>query len=174
MRLIVMVIAGLGAFAVPPAIGAQSPLAEMKAMLAVCTEAALRAYPGELSAVELEVENDEPIFDLEIETEDGRTTEVECSAVTGEIRRVEWEDENIDLDAFLTQAKLSPALAREKALKAVPGRVIGVEMQVNSKGVMAYEFEIETPDGEEFEVEIDAMSGAVLEVGYDVFEIGQE
>jgi len=37
---------------------------------------------------------------------------------------------------------------------------------------MSYEFEIRTRDGKDVDVEVDAMSGNVLEVETDVYEVG--
>ncbi|MCR2806603.1 PepSY domain-containing protein [Paenibacillus soyae] len=51
--------------------------------------------------------------------------------------------------------------AREAALKVVSGRVEGVELERNSRGVY-YEVEIETAERDDYDVYIDAYSGATL------------
>ena len=137
-----------------------------------CLGAALAMHPGDVVEVELTIENGVPHYEFEIETADGRETEVECDAMTGKIVEVEWENDNMDLDAFLENAKVSPAQAREAALQRVPGRIDDMDLETTSTGIMSYEFEVITPDGKEMDVEVDAMTGKVLEVESDVYEIG--
>jgi uncharacterized membrane protein YkoI len=78
----------------------------------------------------------------------------------------------MDLDAFLAQSRVSPAQARKIALRRVPGKVTKMDLETNSMGQMSYEFEIRTRDGEDVDVEIDAMSGNVMEVETEIYEVG--
>jgi len=72
----------------------------------------------------------------------------------------------------------APALAADKfagkfetALKAAlakhPGEVISVEAELDN-GKAIYEFDIKSADGKEWEVEVDAKTGKVLEVNLEV------
>jgi uncharacterized membrane protein YkoI len=92
--------------------------------------------------------------------------------MTGEIVEVEWENQNMDLDAFLDKSRVSPSQARKIALRRVPGKVTKMDLETTSTGVMSYEFEIRTRDGEDVDVEVDAMSGKILEVEKDIYEVG--
>ena len=105
-------------------------------------------------------------------TADGRETEVECDAMTGKIVEVEWENDNMNLDAFLEKATVTPAQARKAALERVPGRIVGMDLETTSTGALSYEFEVITPDGKELDVEVDAMTGQVTEIESDIYEIG--
>ena len=137
-----------------------------------CLAAALKAHPGKVKELEMSVEDGVPHYEFEIITADGRETEVECDAMTGKIVEVEWENENMDLDAFLDKAKVSPAEARKIALRRVPGKIMKMDLETTSTGVMSYEFEVMTRDGKEVDVEVDAMTGNVREVETEVYEIG--
>lgn len=151
---------------------ALDPMPATKVSMEACLSAALAQVPGKVKELEFGLENGEPRYEFEIAAADGRETEVECSAITGKIMEVEWENENMDLDTFLAAAKLSPAQAREIALKRVPGRIVGLDMETNSAGTMSYEFEVRTADGKALDVEIDAMTGGVIEVETEGYEIG--
>ncbi|HEX7899045.1 MAG TPA: PepSY domain-containing protein [Planctomycetota bacterium] len=67
--------------------------------------------------------------------------------------------------ALLASAKVSLAKGIEIALKKVPGKPVTAEMEVeNGKPVIEVKV---LADGKVFEVEVDAVSGAVLEVEED-------
>lgn len=137
-----------------------------------CLAAALEMYPGKVKELEMSLEDDVPHYEFEIITADGRETEVECDATTGEIVEVEWENENMDLDAFLADARITPAQARQIALRRVPGKIVKMDLETTSTGARSYEFEIVTSAGASIDVEVDAMSGRVTEVETDIYEIG--
>ncbi|MEO0980285.1 MAG: PepSY domain-containing protein [Pseudomonadota bacterium] len=63
-------------------------------------------------------------------------------------------------------ANLDMTKAIEIALKEVPGTVQESELE-KEDGKQVYEIEILTADGQEMEVEIDAATGAVLEIEAD-------
>lgn len=145
---------------------------QTKVSMETCLAAALKAQPGEVKELEMSLEDGVPHYEFEINTADGRETEVECDAMTGKIVEVEWENENMDVDAFLTNAKVTPAQAREIVLARVPGKVEEVDMETTSTGVMSYEFEVITPSGDEVDVEVNALTGDIIEVETEVYEIG--
>jgi len=151
---------------------ARESMPQTKVSMEECLWAALEGYPGKVKEVEFGLEDGVPHYEFEILTADGRETEVECSAMTGEIVEVEWENENMDLDAFLETSKVSPSQARKIALRRVPGKVTKMDLETTSTGVMSYEFEIRTRDGKDVDVEVDAMSGNVLEVETTIYELG--
>lgn len=151
---------------------AMEPIPDTKVSMEDCLRAAQAMHPGEVKELEMSIEDGVPHYEFEIMTADGRETEVECDAMTGKIVEVEWENENMDLDAFLDKAKVSPSQARKIALRRVPGKVVKMDLETTSTGVMSYEFEIMARDGKEMDVEIDAMTGRVIEVETDVYELG--
>jgi uncharacterized membrane protein YkoI len=151
---------------------AEQSMPRTNASMEDCLATALERYPGKVKEVEFGLEDGDPHYEFEIVTADGRETEVECSAMTGEIVEVEWENENMDLDAFLEKSRVSPSQARKIALRRVPGKVTKMDLETTSTGVMSYEFEIRTRDGKDVDVEIDAMSGDVIEVETEIYEVG--
>lgn len=58
--------------------------------------------------------------------------------------------------------RISPKWARRKALRAVPDKVVGWEVE-KEEGRVQYEFKIAGKDGKRYEVEIDALTGKVVE-----------
>jgi uncharacterized membrane protein YkoI len=151
---------------------AMEPMPETKVSMEECLSVALERYPGKVKEIEFGLEDGVPHYEFEILTADGLETEVECSAMTGAIVEVEWENENMDLDAFLAQSRVSPAQARKIALRRIPGKVTKMDLETNSMGEMSYEFEIRARDGEDVDVEVDAMSGNVMEVETEIYEVG--
>lgn len=50
-----------------------------------CTNTALEKHPGVMTGVKVETEDGKTIIDVDIRGKDGKTWEVECDAVTGEL-----------------------------------------------------------------------------------------
>jgi uncharacterized membrane protein YkoI len=151
---------------------AMEPMPPTKVSMETCLAAALERHPGRVKELEFGLDNGDPHYEFEILTSDGRETEVECSATSGKIVEVEWENENTDMDAFLAAAKVTPGQAREIALRRVPGRIVKMDMETTSSGRMSYEFEVKSRDGKDLDVEVDAMSGEIIEVETEIYEIG--
>ncbi len=81
------------------------------------------------------------------------------------------ECEDDDDDEELTEAdkasvKLSLADARKIALERVPGKIVDAELE-KENGRLQYAFEICTAEGKCFDVEIDAITGEVLQAEED-------
>jgi uncharacterized membrane protein YkoI len=172
MKTILGVLVSAAMLATAANVSAMEAMPKTNVSMETCLAAALDRYPGKVKELEFGLEDGEPHYEFEILTADGRETEVECSAMTGKIVEVEWENENMDLDAFLENAKVSPAQAREIALRSVPGRVVKMDLETTSTGVMSYEFEVRAHNGNEVDVEIDAMSGNVIEIEEAIYEVG--
>lgn len=143
-----------------------------KFSMETCLAAALKLHPGKVRELEFGIQDGDPRYEFEILTADGRETEVECSASTGKIVEVEWENENMDIDAFLANAKVSPGEARKTALRKIPGRIVGMDLETTSTGVMSYEFEVRTDDGKNMDIEVDAMTGNIIETEIEIYELG--
>ena len=70
--------------------------------------------------------------------------------------------------------QVSEADAEKTALAAFPGTVVEREYSIESDGTPSYEFDIKTADGKEIEVEVNAITGKVLEHEEEVYQIGKE
>ena len=172
MKVISCVAASAALIATAIDVIAMEPMPPTNVSMETCLAAALDLHPGKVKELEFGLEDGDPHYEFEILTADGHETEVECSAMTGKIVEVEWENENMNLDAFLENARVSPAQTRKIALRRVPGKVTKMDIETTSTGVMSCEFEVRTRDGKEMDVEIDAMTGTVIEVEIDIYEVG--
>ena len=140
--------------------------------LGKCVKAALSAHNGTIVKMELKSEHKKPIYEFDIESADGTAWDVSCDVKTGKV--IEIEQEVKADDAKFKAAKITEADAKATALKAHPGTVAEVEYEVEADGKLSYEFDITEADGEEVKVEVDAMTGKIAEVSYEVYQIGKE
>ena len=134
-------------------------------------KAALAKYPGQVLSLEAEIENGKPIYEFDIKGKDGKEWEVECDAKTGKLTEVE-EEVDIKDPRFASKAKVSLEEAKKTALTAYPGEIIESETSIEADGSVSYEFDIKTKDGKEIEVEVDAVTGKIIEVEEEVYQIG--
>ena len=139
-----------------------------------CMKVALAKYPGTVETMEMELSNGKPHYEFDIRGNDGKEYEVEVSALTGKIIEVETEVEDANDATFQEKAKVSHADAEAAALAAFPGQVVETEYSIESDGNPSYEFDIVTANGKEIEVEVDAVTGKVLEHETEVYQIGKE
>jgi Peptidase propeptide and YPEB domain len=87
---------------------------------------------------------------------------------TPDVKEKAKECEDDDDDEDLTEAdrasiKITLANARKIALERVPGKITDQELE-KEHGRLQYAFEIVTAEGKEFDVEIDAITGEILNV----------
>jgi len=137
-----------------------------------CMKAALAKHPGKIISLEAEIEKGKPIYEFDILGDDGKEWEVECDAKAGKITEEEREVSSADDPAF--NAKITLEEAQEIALKAKPGKIVETEFSVESDGKSSYEFDIVGDDGVEWEVEVDAMTGKIVEVERETYQIGND
>lgn len=137
-----------------------------------CMKAALAKHPGKIISLEAEIEKGKPIYEFDILGDDGKEWEVECDAKTGKIAEEEREVSSADDPAF--NAKITLEEAQEIALKTKPGKIVETEFSVESDGKSSYEFDIVGDDGVEWEVEVDAMTGKIVEVERETYQIGND
>jgi uncharacterized membrane protein YkoI len=142
-----------------------------KGAVETCLKAALAKYPGQVLSLEAEIENSKPIYEFDIKGKDGKEWEVECDAKTGKLTETEEEVDMKD-PRFTSKAKVTFEEAKKTALTAYPGEVIESETSIESDGSISYEFDIKTKDGKEMEVEVDAVSGKIIETEEEVYQIG--
>lgn len=137
----------------------------------VCLDQALDTVPGHPRKLALKIEHGEPVYEFEIQHEDGTIYDVECNARLGTVGEIEREVSAED-PVFTRHAKISAAAARETALAFHPGEVVATEREVASDGSVTYEFDIRTRLGYAVRVDVDAVTGAIEEANILVYEIG--
>lgn len=138
-----------------------------------CVKAALGIHDGKLVKLEMKSENKQPMYEFDIKSADGAEWDIECNVKTGKVTEVEQEVKTDDAK-FKALAKISEADAKATALTAHPGILAEVEYELESDGTASYEFDITEADMEEVKVEVDATTGKITEVSYEVYQIGQE
>lgn len=141
--------------------------------LGKCVKAALSKHEGKIVKLELKSEKHIPFYEFDIESVDGTAWDVTCNVKTGKITEIEQEFK-IDDAKFKALAKVSEAEAKATALAAHPGTIAEIEYELESDGKASYEIDILEADGEEIKVEVDATTGKIVEVSYEVYQVGQE
>ena len=156
-------------FAAPAAYAGAQHTGKMES----CLKAALAKHAGEVLSLEAEIENGKPIYEFDIKGTDGKEWEIECDAKSGKLTE---EEQEVDINdaAFKAKAKVSQEDAKKTALAAHPGDVIESETSIESNGDASYEFDIKGKDGKEWEVEVDAASGKIIESEEEVYQIGKD
>ena len=140
-----------------------------------CLSQALKVKAGTVVKSELKMEDKTPVYEFDIETPDGKAWDVECSTKTGKIIETEEEVDNADDAQFKPKMKVSEEDARKTALAAYPGEIIEVEYEIEEDGTPTYEFDILTQGGKvEMKVEIDAVTGKLVEADHELVQIGKE
>lgn len=134
---------------------------------------ALRRVAGKVIDEELEKENGRLQYAFDIRDAKGKLFDVEVDAATGAVLQATDEDDDADdkddndADEILSpedakQAKLSMAQARAVALGRISGTILEEDLE-KENGRLQYAFDIKTADGKVFDVEIDAITGEVLQ-----------
>lgn len=141
-----------------------------------CLAAVLKVAGGKVEYMKLEVEAGRAIYEFRIEGDDDHDWEAECDANTGEIVEMQREVSRQD-PAFNQAAKVIESDARRIAAERQPGKVVESERKLDYRGRPVYEVEIASADGRKIEVDVDAVSGQILEVEDEsaertVYEIG--
>ena len=138
-----------------------------------CYMNAVEKYPGHVLSMESEIEKDRLIYEFDIMTKDGREIEVECDAKNHTLHDFEVEYKKGDI-TFTKAVKISESEAEKIALEKYNGKIVDREYSMEN-GKPAYEFDIYVANkGHEYEVEIDAVTGEILEVEMELYDIGSE
>lgn len=141
---------------------------ENAAMEDACRKAASESAKGEIVKVEpKKVKDGGEIYEIDIKAADGTQWQFKCDKTSGKIIKKEQELPNADHPAFAALKKIDEAEARKIALAAYTGIVNRVGYEVQSDGTATYEIIIETGDGLEMEVEVDAATGKIIEADED-------
>jgi len=142
--------------------------------LEACLKAALAKFPGEVRTMEVEIEKGRRIYEFDIMGTDGVEHEVECDAKTGKLTEHEDEVASADVPAFKDKARISLEEAKKLALAKRPGEIVEIEYEIEADGTPSYEFDIRDANGKEWEVEVDAVTGKVLEEEQELYQVGTE
>ena len=138
-----------------------------------CVMNAIEKYPGHVLSMESEIEKDRLIYEFDIMTKDGREVEVECDARKHTLHDFEVEYKKGD-KTFTNAAKISESEAEKIALEKYNGKIVDREYSMEN-GNPTYEFDIYVAKkGHEYEVEVDAVTGEILEVEMELYDIGSE
>ena len=173
----ILVVAALGAASgalAQQAASVPEGFPEVKVGVERCGPVALAKYPGDILQAVLKTERGEAVWEIEVETRDGRLYDIECSGVSGEIVEVETRYPSADAPEFKAKAKITEDKAREIALARHPGRIEGVEYEIEADGRAVYEFDIKPADGSrDWRVEVDAATGEIGEAHPEWLQIGR-
>lgn len=138
-----------------------------------CVSAALGKYPGHILTMESEVEDNRVVYEFDIKTKAGQEIEIECDAINHALGDFEVELAGDD-PKFTSAVKLSEQEAKDIALKKYNGKVVDVEYAMENN-VPTYEFDIFVKDkGHEFEVEVNGLTGEIIETEIELYDIGLE
>lgn len=137
-----------------------------------CLDAAMDRVAGHPRKLEMKLEQGAPVYEFDMESAQGMFN-VECDARTGRITEVERRVEPSS-QPFQSLAKVSEAEARRQVLAIHPGRVVAVEYELSALGQAIYEFDVQTEEGVELKVDVDAANGTILEANLELYEIGNE
>lgn len=115
-----------------------------------------------------------PAYEIELRAASGREWEFMCDAATGTIFEIEQEVQSGEDPLFKAGARVSLDEAMETVLKLYPGEIEEVEYEIEANGDATYEMDVVDGEGAEFKIEVDAATGAIIEVAIEQWEIGEE
>ncbi len=139
-----------------------------------CLKAVMGIKPGIIIKVEMKIEDDMSVYEFDIRDEDNQDWDVECQADTAKVIEIEEETFGVQHPKFLKHMRISLEEATTIALAKYPGEIIEIEYEIEEDGLAVYEFDINTDDGKEMKVEIDAGTGAFREETLEIWQIGYE
>jgi uncharacterized membrane protein YkoI len=116
------------------ALAADAALPKTKVPLERCVSAALDVHAGKVVKLEMKMERGVPVYEFDIESPDGRASDIECDASTGKIVEVEEEVESAAAGQFAAKTKVTEEQARQTALARHPGKIVEVEYEIEPDG----------------------------------------
>ncbi len=149
--------------------------AEAKITMTEARAIALKRIPGTILDEELEKENGRLQYALDV-CKDGKIYDVEIDAKTGAVLQAALDDDDDDDDEdgeendspemqakLAKEAKISIEQARSTALGRVSGKITEEELEMEN-GKLVYSIEIRDKNQKTFDVEVDAKTGAIVNV----------
>jgi len=171
---IILKVTSLFLFFVSPIIYAQDNYSYGNKHFEDCLSEVMKTKPGIVIKVEMKIEDNVSVYEFDVRDQDNRDWDVECNADTAKIIEIEEEAFGIGHAKFLKYMKIDLEQAKSIALAKYPGEIIEIEYELEEDGVAVYEFDINTDDGKEMKIEIDAASGNIHEESEEIWQIGYE
>lgn len=173
MKLILKIILSF-LFIYSPFIQANSDYAYGNKLFEACLKVVRNTKPGKVIKVEMKIEDDMSVYEFDIRDDENQDWDVECSADTAKVIEIEEETFGPQHPKFLKHMKINLEQAKTIALSKYPGEIIEIEYEIEANGLAVFEFDINTEDGKEMKVEIDAATGAFHEETEEIWQIGYE
>lgn len=151
-----------------------SAAAETSGYFENCLSAVLAEKPGQVMKVEFKLEQEREVYEFNVRGLDGHDWDLECLKSSAEIVEIEREVSNPNHPLFKSNVKYNEQEARDIALALHPGKIVEVEYEIEANGNSSYEFDIETSQGFEVKIEIDAATGEVIETNKELWQVGLE
>ncbi len=143
-----------------------------ESLLEKCLNAAKQQQSGRFTKVEYLMSNGKPAYEFEVLDDKGVEHELMCDARTAEVYETETEVDSASDEQF--KAKIDLETAINTVSKQYPGRVEEVEYEIEKNGMLTYEIDVVDNQGRETKVEVDAVSGKIIEVSEEKWQIGEE
>jgi uncharacterized membrane protein YkoI len=138
-----------------------------------CQAAVQRIFPGKVDNISAKQENRHLVYEFEGTAADGGKWRAECNAITLKVTETEREVAATD-PTFAKQVKVDEATARGMSVSAFPGKVVATRHIIESDGTAVYEFDIASAQGALVRIEVDAASGALVEVNPVIWSVSAE
>jgi uncharacterized membrane protein YkoI len=141
-----------------------------------CMKAARQKQEGEFVKLEYlsKTVRGVPTYEIELRSsKDKAEYEFLCDAGNGKIYETGREVAGTSDESFGKKAKISEKDAIATAKGKHKGEVVDVEYEIGSNGNPSYEIDL-LNDGKEYKVEIDAVTGKIMQDAVEEWQIGQE
>jgi uncharacterized membrane protein YkoI len=140
--------------------------------LGKCLNAVKQQQSGRFTKVEYLIYKGNPAYELEVLDDKGVAHELICDVRTAAIMETETEVDSASDEQF--KAKIDLETAIKTVLKEHPGKVEEIEYEIEKNGTPVYEIDVIDDQGRETKVEIDAVTGKIIEVSEEKWQIGDE
>lgn len=135
-----------------------------------CLKAAQARLRGNTLKLEYKRKHGIPLYDIVI-AGNQRTMEFACDAHAGKIFEERQQVDSPEAPLFKAKAKIGVAAAAKIALAAHPGTVMETEFVLKADEQVSYEFDIQTDRGREMNVEVDAVTGRILDEQEELYQV---
>jgi uncharacterized membrane protein YkoI len=160
------------AFLASTAVGAAEGI-DPTSIVGKCQTAVQRIFSGKVRNVSAKRENRHLLYEFDGTAPNGTKWRAECNAITLQVTETEREVAATDA-AFAKQAKVDEATARAMSVSAFPGKVSATRYILESDGTAVYEFDIASGRGFLVRIEVDATTGAVVELNPVIWSMPAE
>lgn len=147
------------------------------AALEDCLKAAKQKHEGDFVKVEYlsKTIKGVPTYEIELrESKGGVEYEFLCDASNGKIYETGREVTRASDELFQKKAKVSEKDAIATAQSKHKGEVLDVEYEIGSNGNPSYEIDIRGEGQKEHKIEIDAVTGKIMQEAVEEWQIGEE